>query len=199
MIIYGDSKSGNCYKLQLLCANLNIDYQWIEIDILQGDTQSEEFLSKNRNGKIPILQLDSGEILSESNAILHYLARGSSLCTNENLGNAKILQWQFFEQYSHEPTIAVARFIEKYLGLPKERLQEYKAKQQAGYKALDVMEQHLATHTFFVSNNYSIADISLYAYTHVAHEGGFNLTSYPNINAWLQRVAQQPGYQAMAI
>ncbi|TRX55703.1 glutathione S-transferase family protein [Thalassomonas sp. M1454] len=198
MIIYGDRKSGNCYKLQLLCANLNIEHQWIEVDILNKETQSSDFLAKNPNGKIPVLELDSGEFLTESNAILNYLAQNSPLLANDLYHQAKILQWQFFEQYSHEPFIAVARFIEKYLGLPAERLEEYKQKQQGAYKALDVMENHLSTNSFFVSNQYSIADISLYAYTHVADEGGISLVNYPNINAWLVRVEQQPGYCKIA-
>ncbi|OUS25667.1 glutathione S-transferase [Thalassotalea sp. 42_200_T64] len=198
MIIYGDSKSGNCYKLQLLCSNLAIPHRWIEIDILNGDTQTKQFVAKNPNGKIPIIELDSGEVLTESNAILHFLASESALLPTIPLKHAQVLQWQFFEQYSHEPYIAVARFIEKYLGLPDDRLAEYRQKKQGGYKALDIMEQHLAKHHFFVDEKYSIADISLYAYTHVAHEGGFDLTHYPNINAWLKRISQQPGFQPMA-
>ncbi|MDG1731710.1 MAG: glutathione S-transferase family protein [Thalassotalea sp.] len=198
MIIYGDSKSGNCYKLQLLCSNLAVDHQWVEIDILNQETQTDEFLHKNPNGKIPVLELDSGEFLTESNAILNFLAQDSILLTNDPYQRAQVLQWQFFEQYSHEPYVAVARFIEKYLGLPIERLNEYKQKQQGAYKALDVMEKHLTTNTFFVDNTYSIADISLYAYTHVADEGSIDLAHYPHINAWLKRVEQQPGYCKIA-
>ncbi|WNC71093.1 glutathione S-transferase family protein [Thalassotalea psychrophila] len=197
MNIYGDSKSGNCYKLQLACANLGIEYTWIELNILNKETQSEEFLSKNPNGKIPIIELSSAEVLTESNAILNYLADNSTLLPTDPLNRAKVLQWQFFEQYSHEPYVAVARFIEKYLGLPEERLLEYKQKQVGGYKALDIMEQHLSTNLFFVNDTYSIADISLYAYTHVANEGGFDLSSYPNIKHWLTRIGQQPGYRPM--
>ena len=197
MIIYGDGKSGNCYKLQLVCANLGIEYTWVELDILNKDTQTAEFLSKNPNGKIPIIELTSGKVLTESNAILNYLADSTLLLPADSLNRAKVLQWQFFEQYSHEPYIAVARFIEKYLGLPEERLLEYKQKQLGGYKALDIMEQHLTDNLFLVNNTYSIADISLYAYTHVANEGGFDLSSYPHIKQWLKRVEQQPGYRPM--
>lgn len=197
MIIYGDSKSGNCYKLQLVCANLGLEYTWLELNILNKENQSAEFLAKNPNGKIPIIELGSGEILTESNAILNYLADNTALLPSDSLNRAKVLQWQFFEQYSHEPYIAVARFIEKYLGLPKERLAEYKQKHVGGYKALDIMESHLTKNLFLAANKYSIADISLYAYTHVADEGGFDLTSYPHIQQWLKRIEQQPGYCTM--
>lgn len=197
MIIYGDSKSGNCYKLQLVCANLGLEYTWVELNILNQDTQTAEFLSKNPNGKIPIIELSSGEVLTESNAILNYLADKTALLPKDTLNRAKVLQWQFFEQYSHEPYVAVARFIEKYLGLPEERLLEYKQKQVGGYKALDIMEKQLSDNLFLVNNTYSIADISLYAYTHVANEGGFDLSSYPNIQQWLKRVEQQTGYCPM--
>ncbi|NMP17605.1 glutathione S-transferase family protein [Thalassotalea sp. Y01] len=197
MKLYGDKQSGNCYKIQLLCANLNIDYQWCDVDILGGDTQSEAFLGKNANGKIPLLEIAPGEYLSESNAILNYLAANSRLLPNARLSKAQVLQWQFFEQYSHEPYIAVARFIKKYLGLPNARKREYLQKQNGGYKALDVMEKHLAQQVFFVDNQYSIADISLFAYTHVAHEGGFDLRPYPKIRAWISRVQQLPGFVAM--
>ena len=197
MKIYGDSKSGNCYKLKLVCANLGLDYTWVELDILKKETQTSDFLSKNPNGKIPIIELSSGEVLTESNAILNYIADNTALLPSEPLNRAKVLQWQFFEQYSHEPNIAVARFIEKYLGLPEERLSEYKQKQIAGYKALNIMEEHLSKNLFFVNNNYSIADISLYAYTHVSDEGGIDLSSYPHIKHWLKQVEQQPGYCSM--
>ena len=143
MKIYGDAKSGNCYKVQLVCNLLNIDHEWIEVDILAGDTRSDEFLRKNSNGKIPLLELDGGETLSESNAIINFLAGGSALYPEGGLAQARILQWQFFEQYSHEPYIAVARFINKYLGLPDDRAEEYASKQAGGHKALRVMEHNV--------------------------------------------------------
>jgi len=197
MKIYGDTKSGNCYKVQLVCNLQNIDHQWIDIDILAGDTQSDEFLRKNPNGKIPLLELDSGETLSESNAIINYLAFGSDLYPNGGLAQARILQWQFFEQYSHEPFIAVARFINKYLGLPAEKADEYAAKQNGGHKALRVMERQLAQTPFLTGENATNADVSLYAYTHVADEGGFELQAYPAILAWLERVAALPNFRPM--
>ena len=198
MKIYGDTQSGNCYKVQLVCQLLNIDHQWIDVDILAGDTKSDDFLKKNPNGKIPLLELDSGETLSESNAIINYLAFGSDLYPNDRLAQARVLQWQFFEQYSHEPFIAVARFINKYLGLPADKADEYAAKQTGGHKALQVMEQQLAETPFLAGEKVTTADISLYAYTHVADEGGFELEAYPAIRAWLDRVAALPNFRPMA-
>ena len=197
MKIYGDTQSGNCYKVQLICQLLNIDHQWIDVDILAGDTKSDDFLKKNPNGKIPLLELDSGETLSESNAIINYLAFGSDLYPNDRLAQARVLQWQFFEQYSHEPFIAVARFINKYLGLPADKADEYAAKQTGGHKALQVMEQQLAQTPFLAGEKVTTADISLYAYTHVADEGGFELEAYPAIRAWLDRVAALPNFRPM--
>ena len=198
MKIYGDTKSGNCYKVQLVCSLLNIDHEWIDVDILAGDTKSDKFLKKNPNGKIPLLELDEGETLSESNAILNYLAGGSALYPDGSLAQARVLQWQFFEQYSHEPFIAVARFINKYLGLPEEKAGEYASKQAGGHKALQVMEQQLRKTPYIAGQNFTTADISLYAYTHVAHEGGFELGAYPAVLAWLDRVASLPNFQGMA-
>lgn len=198
MKIYGDPQSGNCYKVQLVCQLLNIDHQWIDVDILAGDTKSDDFLKKNPNGKIPLLELNSGETLSESNAIINYLAFGSDLYPNDRLAQARVLQWQFFEQYSHEPFIAVARFINKYLGLPADKADEYAAKQTGGHKALQVMEQQLAETPFLAGEKVTTADISLYAYTHVADEGGFELEAYPAIRAWLDRVAALPNFRPMA-
>ncbi|EMP56617.1 glutathione S-transferase [Marinobacter santoriniensis NKSG1] len=196
--IYGDTKSGNCYKVQLVCSLLDIDHEWIAVDILAGDTKSDEFLQKNPNGKIPLLELDGGETLAESNAIINYLASGSALYPEGSLAQARILQWQFFEQYSHEPFIAVARFINKYLGLPEEKADDYASKQAGGHKALQVMEQQLGKTPFLAGDNFTTADISLYAYTHVAHEGGFELEAYPAILAWLDRVASMPNFKGMA-
>lgn len=197
MKIYGDGKSGNCYKVQLLCALLEITYQWVEIDILAGEANTADFLSKNPNGKIPTLELDDGRLLSESNAILNYLAADSTYLPSERFTQAQVLQWQFFEQYSHEPYIAVARFIAKYLGLPDERRDEYEAKQLGGHKALAVMEKQLNKTPFIVGPDMTIADISLYGYTHVADEGGFDLGDYPAIQVWLARIASLPHYRPM--
>ena len=197
MKIYGDSCSGNCYKVQLVCALLNIDYQWIDINILKGDTKNQDFLNKNPNGKIPLLELDDGRFIVESNAIINYLAFGSSLLPIDSFDLAKVQQWQFFEQYSHEPYIAVARFIAKYLGLPEDRRADYESKQEGGYKALTIMEQQLQQTSFLIGEQFTTADISLYAYTHVANEGGFDLTKFPNIMNWLKKVSLQANFIAM--
>ncbi len=197
MKIYGDIQSGNCYKIKLLASILDLEHEWIEVDILAKETQTAEFLKKNPNGKIPLLELDDGRCLSESNAILNYLAEGSGLSSEDSFERAKILQWQFFEQYSHEPYIAVARFIAKYLGLPNDRKEEYKSKQVGGHKALKVMEEQLARSAYLAGDTLTIADISLYGYTHVAYEGGFDLAQYPNIQKWLQKVQAHPKYIGM--
>ena len=195
--VYGDYNSGNCYKIKLMLHLLGLEYQWHAVDILKGETETPQFLAKNPNGKVPVLELEDGTCLWESNAILNYLADGSEFLPTEPRLRTQVLQWQFFEQYSHEPYIAVARFIQFYLGLPQARLEEYRALQKRGYKALDVMEQQLARTPYLVGEHYSIADVTLYAYTHVAHQGGFELGSYPSIQAWLQRVASHPRHVTM--
>ena len=195
--VYGDYKSGNCYKVKLMLNLLGIPYQWIDVDILNGDTQTVEFLAKNPNGKIPVLELEDGTCLWESNAILNFLADGSEFLPSEPRLRTQVLQWQFFEQYSHEPYIAVARFIQFYLNMPEDRLEEYKTCHKRGYKALKVMERQLQATPYLVGEQYSIADIALYAYTHVAHEGGFDLAPYPAVQAWLARVASHPKHVPM--
>lgn len=197
MKIYGDYRSGNCYKLKLVTSILQIAHDWVSVDILAGEAASAEFAVLNTNRKIPLLQLADGRTLAESNAILNFLARGSILEPEDDFGRAKVQQWQFFEQYSHEPYIAVARFIALYLALPENRRDEYESKQQGGHKALAVMDQQLQQTPFLVGDELTTADISLYAYTHVAHEGGFELTPYPAIQGWLSRVQATPGYVAM--
>jgi len=196
--VYGDIQSGNCYKVKLIMSHLEIAHEWVAMDILQGETRTESFLAKNPNGKIPVLELDTGECLSESNAILNYLAQGTRYLPDAPWERAQVLKWQFFEQYSHEPYIAVARFIAKFLGLPEERRAEFESKKESGYKALAVMDQQLAKTDFLVDGELTIADISLYAYTHVAHEGGFDLSGYPAVRAWLGRVSSQPLHIGMS-
>jgi glutathione S-transferase len=197
MKVYGDAQSGNCYKIQLVMALLDLPYEWIDVNILAGDTHTAAFLQKNPNGKIPTLELDDGRCLSESNDIINYLAKDSSLIPQDPFEAAKVQQWQFFEQYSHEPYIAVARFIEKYLGLPDERKAEYEAKKEGGYKALKVMEQQLESTDFLVGNSITTADIALFAYTHVAHEGGFDLSDYPAVTAWIDRIQSLPNFRML--
>lgn len=195
--IYGDSQSGNCFKIKLLCSFLQLEHEWHHIDILAGDTKQADFLAKNPNGKIPLLILSDGRYLTESNAIMNYLAANSDLLPTNNFDLAKVQQWQFFEQYSHEPYIAVARFIAKYLGLPENRLAEYQSKHQNGYKALSVMETQLAKTPYLIGERLTTADIALYAYTHVADEGGFELKDYPATLTWLNRIQSLPNYIAM--
>jgi len=195
--IYGDSKSGNCYKIQLLCAEMGIEYDWEEVDILAGDTHTPQFLAMNANGKIPLLALPDGRYLTESNAILFYLADGSEFFAGDAYSRAEILQWMFFEQYSHEPNIATSRFIIKYLGNPPDRLTSLEEKKVGGYRALGIMEQQLQRHPFVTGDKYNIADIALFAYTHVADEGGFSLEGYPAIRAWIERIAGRRNFVRM--
>lgn len=197
MKVYGDSLSGNCYKIQLLLALLGKQCEWIEVDILKGETQTDAFKAINPLGKIPVLELSDGRSVSESNAILNYLAAGSSFIPNTVFEQSKMLQWQFFEQYSHEPAIAVARFINLYLGLPEDRRKEYEQKQLAGHKALGVMEKQLSSTLYLIGDQITLADISLYAYTHVSHEGGVYLDNYPAIKRWLSMIEDQRGYMPM--
>ncbi|MEO9335237.1 glutathione S-transferase family protein, partial [Pseudomonas guguanensis] len=195
--VYGDYRSGNCYKVKLMLHLLGKPYEWVPIDILKGETQSEAFLAKNPNGKIPVLELDDGTCLWESNAILNYLADGSDFLPREPRLRTQVLQWQFFEQYSHEPNVAVARFIQLYQGMPEERREEHARCLKLGYKALKVMEKQLERTPYLVGEHYSIADIALYAYTHVADEGGFSLEAFPAVRAWLERVASHSRHVTM--
>ena len=184
--------SGNGYKVRLLLAQLGQRYDWTELDIDAGKTRTPEFLKRNPNGRIPTLALDDGTNLAESNAILWYLAEGTPFVPVDRLGRAQVLQWMFFEQYSHEPYVATPRYIVKHLPADHARRAELPDRLARGRAALAVMETHLATRQFFVTERYSIADIALYAYTHVAHEGGHDLAPYPYVGAWLKRVATQP-------
>jgi len=197
MKIYGDIYSGNCYKLKLMCALLALEHDWIPIDLLRGETRSDSFLALNSNGQIPVCVTNDKQVLTESNAILFYLAQGSGYWPDDRLPQTRVLEWQFFEQYNHEPTIAVARFIKVYQNMPDSRKEEYKGKLKAGYRALDLMEKHLEHRDFLVGEHCSIADISLFAYTHVAHEGGFDLSAYPSIGSWISTIQSLPGFVAM--
>jgi glutathione S-transferase len=195
--VYGDSRSGNCYKIQLLCAELDIRYDWQEVDILAGETRTPQFLAMNPNGRIPLLAFSDGRYLAESNAILCYLADGHALAGTHSFARAQILQWMFFEQYSHEPNIATSRFIIRYLGNPASRKLDLEARSAGGYAALSVMEKQLLNHEYMVGESFSIADIALFAYTHVADEGGFDLADYPAIRAWIRKIERRPHYVAM--
>jgi glutathione S-transferase len=192
--LYDFLDSGNGFKIRLLLAQLGQKYSWSEVDIDKGETRQAEFLRKNPNGKIPTLELDDGTFLPESNAILWYLAEGSRFVPATQLGRAQVLQWMFFEQYSHEPYVATSRYIVKHFPADSPRHAELPMRRERGHAALKVMEGHLATREFFVTNRYTIADIALYAYTHVSHEGGIDLAAYPAVRAWIARVAAQQGY-----
>ena len=195
--IYGKRSSGNCYKLQLLLDQLGHDYRWIEVDSTRGETRTAEYLAKNPNGKVPLLEIDDGRRLAESNAILCYLAEGTPLLPSDAWLRAQTLQWLFFEQYSHEPYIAVARFISLYLPAYHPRRAELPQLHEQGAKALALMEGQLASHEWLAGERYSIADIALYAYTHCAADGGFDLAVYPSVSAWLARVKAQPGHSPL--
>ena len=192
--LYDFLSSGNGYKCRLLLHQLEMAYERIELDIMRGETRTPEFLAKNPNGRVPALELEDGTVLAESDAILFYLAEGTPYLPEDRLGRALVLQWMFFEQYSHEPFIAVARFIHHFLPADSPRRAELPRLMQGGRAALGVMERQLAAHPFLVADRYTIADIALYGYTHVAHEGEFDLQPYPAVRAWLDRVADQPGH-----
>ncbi len=193
--LYSMQASGNCYKLRLAMAQLGVAFRLVDVDTLKGETRTPAFLAMNANGKIPLLKLESGEYLPESNAALFYLAEGSALIPDDRLHRARMLQWMFFEQYSHEPYIAVARMWRSYVpGGLEEKAEQFPEWEKNGYQALDVMEEHLSTQPYFAREAYCLADIALYAYTHMANEGGFDLSRYPHIRRWLQRVADQPGH-----
>ena len=192
MLLYNSQPSGNCYKVRLLLSQLGRSFDRLEVDTSRPQGREELLGDKNPALRVPVLELDDGRHLAESNAILWYLAEGTAYTAEDLFDRARTLQWLFFEQYSHEPYIAVIRHrtlvgdLDTYADTP--------ARRDRGYAALDALERHLADRTFFVADRYSIADISLYAYTHVADEGGFDLGGYPAINAWLERVASQPGH-----
>ena len=195
--VYGMSTSGNCHKVRMALEALELPYDWTETDTVRGDTRTAQFLAMNPNGKAPVLEIEPGKYLPESNAILFYLAEGTPLLPDDRLTRAQVLQWLFFEQYSHEPYIAVARFLRKFHPDPGSQRALADSKMNGGYRALEVMEGALKNAPFFVAGRYSIADIALYAYTHVAHDGGFDLARFPSVRAWLARVQSQPGYVSM--
>ena len=189
--------SGNGYKVRLLLTQLGVPFERIEYDITRDETRTPEFLENvNANGRIPVLETEEGTLLPESNAILFFLAEGTPFLPDDRLDKARTLQWMFFEQYSHEPNIAVARaWLHVFdVEMTEERRAALETRQKRGYDALGVMEEHLGRNDYFVGGRYSVADIALYAYTHVADEGGFDLAEFPAVRAWLGRVSSQPKY-----
>jgi glutathione S-transferase len=197
LTLYDYLDSGNGYKCRLLLALLKLPYRRVELDLDKGETRTHAFLAKNPNGRIPALEMEDGFVLPESNAILYYLADGTAYLPESRLARAQVLQWLFFEQYSHEPYVATPRWILRHLGRTHPRMAEMPERLEKGRAALGVMEQHLAKTDFFVGNRYSIADIALYAYTHRADEADHDLAPYPALRAWLARVASQPGHIKM--
>ncbi|MBD3880809.1 glutathione S-transferase family protein [Phormidium tenue FACHB-886] len=193
--LYDYKPSGNGYKVRLLLTQLGIPYEYIEKNILNRETRTPEFLAMNPNGRIPVLELATDVYLAESNAILIYLSEGTPFWPADKLDRAYVMQWLFFEQYSHEPNIATSRFIISYMKNLDDYQDVLEKKRELGYAALGVMEQRLKDYSFLVGDRYTIADIALYAYTHVADEGGFSLENYPGIQAWCDRVAAQPNYK----
>jgi len=198
LTLYGMEDSGNCYKPALLLALLGRAYRWVSVDILKGESRTPEFLARNPNGRVPVLELEDGRCLAESNAMLWYLADGSRWLPDDAFERAQVLQWMFFEQYSHEPFIATPRYWIHILGRAQEHRDEIARRREPGLAALGVLEQQLALHHYLVADRFTIADIALYAYTHVADEGGYDLAAHPAIRRWLERVASQPGFVAMA-
>jgi glutathione S-transferase len=197
VLLYNSQTSGNCYKVRLLLAHLGVEYERREVDVVDRSNRKELLGDINPALRVPTLVLDDGRPLAESNAILFYFAEGTPYLPGDPYERAQVLQWLFFEQYSHEPNIAVVRFWVAYSGTPPADA-EVEAKRRAGYAALDAMERHLSGRPFLVGERFTIADVSLYAYTHVAGEGGFDLTRYPAIRGWLDGVAGQPGHVPIA-
>jgi glutathione S-transferase len=194
VLLYDSPVSGNCYKVRLLLGHLGIPYERRELSIVDRSNRSEVLGDLNPAQRVPTLVLDDGRALGESGAILWYLAEGTGFVREDRYERAQMLQWMFFEQYDHEPALAVVRFWVAYSGRPEAFASRLEERMAAGYRALDAMERHLGARQFFVGDSLSLADIALYAYTHVAPEGGFELDSYPAIGAWLDRVAAQPGH-----
>jgi glutathione S-transferase len=191
--LYDYFESGNAYKVRLLLSQLGVPFERVHLDILRGETRSPEFRARNPNHRVPLVEWPDGRTLAESNAILFHLAEGTRYLPRDPFERAQVLQWMFFEQYSHEPYIAVVRFWH-FSGELEAHRAELPARMERGHHALAVMQSHLATRAYFVGERYSIADIALYAYTHVADEGGFELAAYPAIRAWIARVRREPGH-----
>jgi glutathione S-transferase len=191
MKIHGDGNSGNCLKVKWVCDRLALPYRWIAVDTMKGETRTPQFLALNSAGQVPVVEFDDGRTLAQSNAIIRYLARGSTLIPADAFAAARMDEWLFWEQYSHEPYIAVCRFHMRYLGKAASELDPDRVKR--GYAALDRMEQHLAGSRFLVGDAFSLADVALLAYTRVAHEGGFDLARYPSIRRWIKDGEAQLG------
>jgi glutathione S-transferase len=194
VLLYDSAVSGNCYKVRLLLAHLGISYERRELSVVDRSNRSDVLGGLNPALRVPTMVLDDGRALGESGAILWYFAEGTRFVPEGRYERAQMLQWMFFEQYDHEPALAVVRFWLAYSGRPEAFADRLEERTAAGYRALDAMERYLDGRGFFVGDTLSLADIALYAYTHVAHEGGFELERYPAIRGWLDRVAAEPGH-----
>ena len=195
MLLYNSPISGNCYKVRLLLAHLGIPYERRDLDVVDRSNRPAELGGLNPDLRVPTLVLDDGRPLAESGAILWYFGDRTRFVPDDRYERAKVLQWMFFEQYSHEPALAVVRFLVAYSGRAESHQELIEARTAQGYRALDAMEAHLeAVDGYFVGRTMTLADIALYAYTHVAHEGGFSLGAYPAIRGWLDRIAAEPGH-----
>jgi glutathione S-transferase len=196
--LYSMQSSGNSYKVRMMLARLDVRYRLLETDLFKGETKTPEFLAKNPEGRIPVLELPDGRFLAESNAILAYLAEGTPYLPSGRFERAEVLRWMFFEQHSHEPAIATARFwLHLVKGGRDLRTHEIDQWMERGYEALSLMERHLAGHRFFAGDRTTIADLALYAHTHVAQEGDFDLGEFPHVVDWLARIAAEPGHLRM--
>jgi glutathione S-transferase len=195
VLLYNSPVSGNCYKVRLLLAHLGMGYERRDLDVVDRSNRPEVLGGLNPDLRVPTLVLDDGRPIAESGAILWYFGEGTRFVPEDRYDRAKVLQWMFFEQYTHEPAIAVVRFLVAYSGQAEQHAATIESRTAAGYRALDAMERHLSDgHPYIVGDAMTLADIALYAYTHVAHEGGFDLEPYPAIGAWLGRVASEPGH-----
>lgn len=194
MLLYDNQVSGNCYKVRLMLAHLGLEYERVDVSVAERDNREELLGGINPAARIPVLRLDDGRHLAESNAIIWYLAEGTDYLPEDRFERAQVLQWMFFEQYDHEPNVAVARYIVHVLGAPPDYADVLAKKREGSHRALRAMERYLSRHEYLVGERYGVADIALYAYTHVAEEGGVSLEGYPAIRAWLARVAGQPGH-----
>lgn len=198
LIVHDNIESGNAYKVRLILSLLDIDYKTIQYDVVKGETRTEEYIANvNRNGRLPVLQFADGRCLAESNAILFYMAQNTKYFPSDSWDQAKVMEWLCFEQYSHEPFVAVAKFILTMLPEDTPRRAEIPTLHEKGYDALRIMEDRLSEHTFLVGKTVTIADIALYAYTHKAHMGDFDMTRFPAINDWCKRIEAEPNYIKM--
>ncbi|MGZ8369107.1 MAG: glutathione S-transferase family protein [Rhodoplanes sp.] len=196
--LYSMQRSGNCYKVRLALSQLRIPFRSIEVDVLKGENRTPEFREKNPSGRVPLLEVAPGRFLPESNAILWHIARGTPLAPEDTFDRAEALRWMFFEQNSIEPSLGAAYFwLSLVRGGRDLKVHAIESWSEVGYQALSVMEEHLEINRFFAADRYTIADIALYAYTHIAHAGDFDLTGFPSIRAWLKRVADQPRHVTM--